>query len=80
MELTEKNAEKLINLIEEISRLKELNKNIEATNGIRFYKNEGDAYSPFLELETSSSLRSSFKVCIRTEIRRLEDEKNKLLN
>ena len=80
MELTVKNAEKLVSLIEEIGRLENLKKNIEATNGIRFYKNKGDAYSPFLELETNPTLRDSFKVCVRMEIRRLEDEKDKLLN
>ena len=80
MELTVKNAEKLVSLIEEIGRLENLKKNIEATNGIRFYENKGDACSPFLELETNSNLRSLFRAAVNLEIGRLEDEKNKLLN
>ena len=80
MELTVKNAEKLVSLIEEIGRLENLKENIEATNGIRFYENKGDACSPFLELETNSKLRSLFRAAVNLEIGRLEDVKNKLLN
>ena len=80
MELTVKNAEKLISLVEEICKLENLKENLEDANGIRFYENKGDACSPFLELETNSKLRSLFRAAVNLEIGRLEDEKNKLLN
>ena len=80
MELTVKNAEKLVSLVEEICKLENLKENLKDANGIRFYKNKGDAYSPFLELETNSNLRSLFRAAVNLEIGRLEDEKNKLLN